>query len=374
MSNEKESNAYISADEIAQGLAVMERELLYAGLNGCRVERVQIGPDRTVVCKITPDLAQAAREARLYADVLPKLPDLYPALLDYAETADADGSRLAWLVFEDAGVVTHTFNEQAMAELIGYMAQWHAVPTEGVLLGSERGQKPDYEEIVADLLTELGWNWRGGPTAGAMEREAGAHRSAVAGAAASVTNRPGTNVADASEPAGEARGDGYSEPLVFGLPEHLVLRVYGQMKQQPPVIVYRLSHGDLHAGNFGTADDGTLKVLDWEHVHRNSPYWDLYHALDMSHPMFPRTIEDEARERLLAAYWEQAKAGSVPADREAFMREYSLFSAVFSLWMLRLIASDLEGDGGPWPRERLLRQQEETRAAFLRCAKRLQQG
>ncbi|MNG33223.1 hypothetical protein D3C84_1194310 [compost metagenome] len=53
------------------------------------------------------------------------------------------------------------------------------------------------------------------------------------------------------------------------------------------------------------------------------------------------------------------------------MREYSLFSAVFSLWMLGLIDRDLTGDSGPWPRERLLRQQEETKAAFLRCVKRL---
>ncbi|WP_164744346.1 phosphotransferase [Paenibacillus xylaniclasticus] len=329
----KQSKGSILVDSIIQGGEVEKRELLYTGLNGSRVERLMIDPGSMVVCKITPDLAQAAREAHIYENVLPFLPDVYPALLDYTETTKEDGSVWAWLLYEDVGTLDHTFNEAATAKLISCMAKWHAVPTEGLKLGSGRGHKPNYEEMAADLLMELGWSWRGTPAA-----EAGAQAS---------------------------------EPLIFGLPEHLVLRMYGQMKQQPPVIVYRLCHGDLHAGNFGTASGGKLYVLDWEHVHRNSPYWDLYHALDMSHPMFPRTIGEDAWERLLTAYWEQADKGSVPAEREAFMREYCLFSAVFSLWMLRLIDSDLAASDGPWPRELLLRQQEETRCAFLRSAKRL---
>jgi|GEM_PF-558657 len=337
MSDGNESKRNLIVDGIMREEAVLKRELLYTGLNGSRAERIRTEKDGTFVCKITPDRAQAAREARAYADILPLLPmpTIYPALLDYFETTDEEGNALAQLLYEDVGALDHSFDERAAVELIGYMAHWHAVPTEGLPLGAERGHKPDYEEIVADLLTELGWNWRGGQAAAQSEE-----------------NRS-------------------SEPLVFGLPEHLVLRVYDQMKRQPPVIVYRLSHGDLHPGNFGQTEDGSLKVLDWEHVHRNSPYWDLYHALDMSHPMFPRTIGEGAWERLLILYWEKAKTGNVPADRSAYMREYGLFSAVFSLWMLRLIDGDLAGDDGPWPRERLLRQREETRAAFLRCAKRI---
>ena len=59
-----------------------------------------------------------------------------------------------------------------------------------------------------------------------------------------------------------------------------------------------LSHGDLHLGNYA-AVNGQVKVLDWEHAHLNSRYWDLYHVIDLSHPIFPKEMTTNIRERLL---------------------------------------------------------------------------
>jgi hypothetical protein len=133
-----------------------------------------------------------------------------------------------------------------------------------------------------------------------------------------------------------------------------------------------LSHGDLHAGSYGRSADGSLVVHNWVHVHRNSPYWDLYHMLDMPSPTVVRTLDDAAWERLLAAYWQQAGESVVPAEQEAFLREYSLFSAVFSLWVLQEIERKLAAsDGEAHVRERLLLEQNAAAAAFRRCAERV---
>ncbi|MWC29443.1 hypothetical protein [Paenibacillus sp. MMS18-CY102] len=416
---------YIAADGTVRDDRIARRELLYSGPKGSTVERLYLMSGGSVVLKTTAGIAQAAREAKVYGKVVAALaaPSICPQLLAYGEAIADESASLpdsspesglgpeaaigavleltsnaalpcedtqrAWLVYEDVGELDHRFSEGAALELIGHMARWHALPTGAMALGPERGQKPDYVEMAADLLTELGWDWRG-----------------------SVTSADTGNAHEASE-----------EPLVFGVAESLVLRVCNAMKQAPPVIVYALCHGNLHAGNYGTADrrgtcsygvdvstalpvnaappagsnaispvshnaktqatsdnaslsaagaSGKLRVLGWGHVHRNSPYWDLHHAIDMAHPLFPRQVDDAAWERLLTAYWEQAAEGLVPKKLEAFLREYSLFSAVFSLWMLRLIEQDLAAsEGGPWTKEQLLRQREETREAFRRCAGRV---
>ncbi|WP_040714214.1 phosphotransferase [Paenibacillus curdlanolyticus] len=344
---------YIAADGTVREDRLAGRKLLNSGQGGSRVERLYLLSGERVVWKATTDTSQAAREAGVYERVLPVLSAasglLYPQLIAHG-LADAGAepsaeTQRAWLVYEDVGELNHTVSEQALLELIGQMARWHALPTGDLALGPERGQLPDYVEQAADLLTELGWSWRGSAVPAERGKDAGAS----------------------------------DEPLVFGVAESLVLRVVEAMKQEPPVIVYALCHGDLHAGNFGLVDGdannsastGRLRVVGWGHVHRNSPYWDLYHAIDMAHPLFPRYVGDAEQERLLTAYWEQAAEGLVPKKRESFLREYSLFSAVCSLWMLRQIEQELAAASGSWTKEQLLGQRDETRAAFRRCAGRV---
>ena len=125
-----------------------------------------------------------------------------------------------------------------------------------------------------------------------------------------------------------------------------------------------LTHGDLHIGNFAIVDN-ELKILDWEHTHLNLPHWDLYHLIDMSHPLFPKKITSPLRERILESYLGQVE---YEVDREAFINEYYLFASVFSIWMILLIQKDLVENGGKWSAVQLNTQLEETVSSLQQCA------
>ena len=98
-----------------------------------------------------------------------------------------------------------------------------------------------------------------------------------------------------------------------------------------------LSHGDLHLGNFAVVNN-KMMVLDWEHTHLTTPFWDLYYLIDLSHPTFPKKMTSEVRNRILHVYVEASNLEGNEAD---FLREYHLFSSAFSVWMCFLIMKDL---------------------------------
>ncbi|GMK40354.1 hypothetical protein PCCS19_34100 [Paenibacillus sp. CCS19] len=317
--NEMNISSVLAADGSIREDAIVRRDLLGREDSGVVVERLVLQEQgMSVVRKTTPNAALAAREAGLYAEVLPLLPSVYPRLL--ASVIAEDGS-VSSLIYEDVCAIDHRYDEQLAVELIGHMARWHAIKATGLKLDGERGPRPDYEELAAELIMALGWSWR---------------------------------------PDEDER--------LFGVEAGLVKRVYDQAKQQPPVIKYVLSHGDLHAGSYGRSAAGTLVVTNWAHLHRNSPYWDLYHLLDMPSSTVPHLIEDAAWDRLLTAYWQQAGEGIVPAEQAAFMREYSLFSAVFSFWQLQEIERKLAASEDEEHRVRLMKERELAASAFRRCA------
>lgn len=322
--NEWNIQPFLAADGTIREDAIVQRISLGGETDGIVIERLMLQePETAVIRKTTTNTTQAAREAALYADALPKLPAIYPRLLAHA-SSEEQGT--ASLVYEDASAIDHRFDEPLAVELIGHMARWHAMPTAGLPLGSERGPRPDYEELAAELIMTLGWSWR-----------------------------PAEN------------------ENVLGMDAALVKRVYDLAKQQPPVIKYVLSHGDLHAGSYGRSEAGTLVVANWAHMHRNSPYWDLYHMLDYPSQAqaVPRWIDDATWERLLAAYWNQAGEGIVPTEKAAFLREYCLFAAVFSFWVLQELERQLAAGEEEERDERLLQERGLAAAAFQRCAERL---
>jgi hypothetical protein len=109
-------------------------------------------------------------------------------------------------------------------------------------------------------------------------------------------------------------------------------------------------------------------VLDWEDVHLNSRLWDLYHVIDLSHPLFPKTVTPAARARLLEHYMYEVARQSGTNLKASFKRHYYLFSALYSLWLLNLIQSDITRNDGTWPLERLKLQLQETADSFIQCA------
>ncbi|MGG1641630.1 hypothetical protein ACIFQM_10110 [Paenibacillus sp. NRS-1782] len=122
-------------------------------------------------------------------------------------------------------------------------------------------------------------------------------------------------------------------------------------------------------------------VLDWEHAHLNTPLWDVYHLIDMSHPLFPRRMTSDLRICLLDRYLEQLELLGAGLERGAFMQEYGMFAVVFSLWMLLLIESDLRRigtklhiNGDKWSKEQLEAQRGEALACLNQCAAMLEWG
>ncbi|AFH66288.1 phosphotransferase family protein [Paenibacillus caseinilyticus] len=292
---------------------ILRREILYTGMNGKQVERFYVSPSESYVFKPLTHNGQSGRERWVYDQVLQSLPPIYPRLL--ARSADEAGED-GWLIFEDMGPMQHTFREDIVLRVAEEMAGWHASPAEKWIEAPLKGHKPSIEEMTGDLLRSQ----------------------------------------DVLPPLVAA------EPAAAELLQGLLDRLESWEWSRKRV----LSHGDLHLGNYALMN-GRLIVLDWEHAHLNIPYWDLYHLVDLSHPLFPKQVTEEMREKALETYL--GCTGAPPLERAGFKREYYLFSAVFSLWMLRLIAGDLQRESGPWSRAELEQQREETLESFIQCAR-----
>jgi hypothetical protein len=288
---------------------VVRKQTLHIGNNGKPVERIWLSETESYIRKPLTNDAQNGLERWVYEHVLPTLPPVYPRLVGRSPgTKGEDG----WLLFEDLGPLDHSFRESEARELMRRVAEWHRLPTGQWADAPLKGPKPKVEKMLEELRDQ------------ARERE-------------------------------ERRWLDEAAERMRGTGEWWRRQV--------------LSHGDLHPGNFAVAN-GQVRVLDWEHAHLNSPYWDLYHAIDLSHPLHPRgSIEVSVRARLLDAYAEKARrlGDSLLPERETFHREYRLFAAVSSLWMLKLIEKDLRENRGVWPIDRLRAQQRETLSVWEQC-------
>jgi len=308
----------ILPDGSLDGRLIARREALYTGMNGSSVERLRLTVGGSCIFKPLTNDGQWGAELWVYKHVLPYFPPLYPRLL--AASINSQEGR-HWLLFEDLGSLDHSFREETAIELMQHIAWWHAFPTGGLLNGPLQGPKPPIEMLAADLISDE------------------------------------ENVLRTGEELG-----------VEAIHLQAVLNILkrGEMPFEHEKV---LSHGDLHAGNYAMSD-GRLIVLDWEHMHLNSPFWDLYHVLDMSHPTFPGTMTPPVREKLLEAYAAQRKQHGCKQDTELFQKDYALYAAVFSLWMLRLIEGDIRRGSALWPLPALIRQRQETVASLSQCLER----
>jgi thiamine kinase-like enzyme len=238
-----------------------------------------------------------SQEIWIYQHVLRLFPPIYPQIVEFE--ASSAGSEEGWALFEDLGPLRHEYRLEWAEQVVRLTAWWHALPPESIQGASSlKGLKPGFPQMLQELLA------------------------------------PGNNRRELAFLARAERAN-LSDELVF-------------------------THGDLHVGNYAFAR-GQIYILDWEHAHLNSRYWDLYHLIDLSHPLYPRTtITASWRTRLLHAYLEQSARLGVRLDSAAFFSEYGLFASVFSLWMLSLMEKDKLGAGGPWSYEQLERQSMET--------------
>ncbi|KRE43265.1 phosphotransferase family protein [Paenibacillus sp. Soil522] len=295
---------------------IWKRETLYKGMNGSCVERIYVTPSDTMIFKPLTNNDQIGKEAWVYEQILSALPPINPKMLARSQPHNFS---VNWILFEDLGHLTHTFEEDTAIALLSYIAEWHALPVTHLHHAPLQGPKPSAEAIRVELLLQ--------------------------------DRLPCKST--------------FQRPSISAPVRSALLALLRQESFAADELV--LSHGDLHLGNYA-AVNGQVKVLDWEHAHLNSRYWDLYHVIDLSHPIFPKEMTTNIRERLLNRYLELSGQNGHLMNAPMFRRRYYLFSCLFSLWMLKLIANDIHANNGIWPFDQLKKQLQETTANLMQCA------
>jgi hypothetical protein len=76
----------------------------------------------------------------------------------------------------------------------------------------------------------------------------------------------------------------------------------------------------------------------------------------------------DIRERLLDHYLELSAQYGKRIDPRSFKHGYYLFASLYSLWMLRLIASDIRANKGIWPLNQLEQQHIEASSNLRQVA------
>ncbi|KAB2338052.1 phosphotransferase [Cytobacillus depressus] len=296
---------------------IHRKENIYLGMNGRYVERFYLNPTESYIYKPLTNEAQMGKEVWMYHHLLLNLPPIFPKIVAYSIDESSDQN---WIIFEDLGAIQHQFNKELAVNVINLMTAWHSLPPEILINHSLKGPKPPIEEIVEFLFLNKN----------KVEDVIAQHH----------------------------------------IPDQLLNTIFTMLDRHEFPNKQVISHGDLHQGNYGMAGERVV-ILDWEHAHVNSPYWDLYHLLDISHPDFSKELNKEWRNQLLDHYLDKMNFPSKMKLRFHFKQMYYLFSAAFSIWMLLLIQNDLEKNAAKWSKERLTRQKTETISNLIQCGEEL---
>ncbi|MBO0958495.1 phosphotransferase [Neobacillus sp. MM2021_6] len=294
---------------------ILNKEPIYKGMNGRMVERFYLRANESYIFKPLTNDGQLGKEVWIHEHVLTLFPAIFPKILSYSIS---DAPERNWMILEDLGPLVHEFRVDTALGVVKWVAWWHSLPLENVGDMPRAGLKPQFQELITEI---------------------------------------------------RRRKDEFLQ-LGPGIESELIEYIYSLLDRVIFSEKRVLSHGDLHAGNFAVVK-GRIMILDWEHTHINLPYWDLYHLLDMSHPLYSKKMTAPLRDVILSAYLDQVE---FEVDREAFFKEYYLFAAVFSIWMILLIQKDLQGNGGKWSAVQLHAQLEETVSSLRQCAEALWNG
>jgi thiamine kinase-like enzyme len=295
---------------------VASREILYTSPGGKAVERFTFDDGtvrRSFIFKPLTNDGLAGREDWVQRYLLPLVPLRFPRMLSISDTRDPDRY---WSFFEDLGTLSHRHDAGVLTRAAELVRRLHRLPP-SLLTEPFSPQKPLLAEVADCVIV---------------------HNERLA------------------------------ELLVrFGMPVTVVdglvrLLLEGLASFEDETVI---CHGDLHMGNVAEKD-GEIIILDWEHVHLNSIYWDLFNLLDMTHPDFRRTMSPATRVAVLDAYLTERRSEGWQGDALRFCRHYYFYAAMYAAWMLLLIEDDLAA--GRWNPEGLTAQRSETFAALESCA------
>jgi hypothetical protein len=296
---------FVSANGTLDNKKIMKSEKLYQGTNGRFVERFYISPSESYIFKPLTNESQIGKELWVYENILTQFPPIYPRILAHSRSSRPDTN---WMILEDLGKLRHVFEGELVLRVVKWVGWWHRFPIKHLANVGLKGPKPMISEITRTIFSE----------------EEKLLRILI---------------------------DNEMDPNIL----KLLHQTLHETKLDTDLV---LSHGDLHLGNYAYSQD-SIVVLDWEHAHLNLPYWDLYHLLDLTHPVYPKWPSSEIRVKALEMYLNEF-GEEEHRDRALFKQHYFLFSIIFSLWVLLLIEKDLERNDTKWTMEQLERQKRET--------------
>ncbi|WP_342571354.1 aminoglycoside phosphotransferase family protein [Paenibacillus sp. FSL R5-0749] len=320
--DEMDAYSWVTPEGMLNDHYITSREQLYKGMNGRYVERFTVPTGGSYIFKPLTNPAQHGRERWMYERVMSGLPPIYPQLVATSDPTTAPAQ--SWMIYEDLGQLVHDSQEVTMLNTAVHMAMWHALPVTEWSELPRVGQKPSIRTMLDELQM---------------------HIQSVDDLLSTLDMRLSSSD--------------------WNMIAALILTA----EEELPTV---LCHGDLHPGNLAEVD-GRLVVLDWEHAHLNTPLWDMYHLVDLSHPLFPRTVTPALRERVIDIYLDKLESLGVQIERDSLAAWYNAYAIVFSLWMLRLIDGDLRSEECVWPKEQLNNQWLETTATLEQCMKQMRE-
>jgi aminoglycoside/choline kinase family phosphotransferase len=284
----------ISVDGTLNLEQLLYRQPMYRGRNGRVVERIHISTPQgtqSYIFKPLTNPSNMGKEQWVHHSLLADTAIPSPQLLAASEDLVPE---TFWTIFEDLGDLNHHLSDHDYLAAARLIPLWHVIPIEKVP-ETYCGDKPSLMQVIASIKQ----NWV---------------------KVSSSLQLVKLNLQQINQ--------------LFSIVDSAK-----DLAEQEMVI----SHGDLCFGNIGMVS-GKMYVLDWEFVHRNFVFWDLYCLLDMTHPLVRKTINNKLREQVLSAYLEEREALGLKSLHASFKTDYLKFSTVYSIWMLLLIEQDLQAN------------------------------
>lgn len=291
---------------------ILNKESIYTAKSGRNVERFIYQGESYIYKPCSAEAAIRERWAQQY--LIPSIKGVKTShLLASGGTQDP---MLGWIIYEDLGTLTHCDNADDIIRAARIISSWHRLPTDWVPQGV-RGHSPYYTEVLNSISTQS------------------------------------ENVNSMLVAKGVASSD--------------ISNWWAQLPSGKRLIqdLQAVSHGDYYPLNIAFRDQQSI-VLDWEYVHVNSVYWDLYSLMDITSHRYARTpLSFPDREAALYQYWTGMESFNQNILYNDFIQGYYIFASVYSVWILTLIEADLRQSTVSL--DALRRQQQESLMVFLQC-------
>lgn len=313
-------SAFIRPDGSLGGRSVRRRETIYQTLSGKRVERFY-DHERSYIYKPL-HAAVSLRELWASEHVAPRLSGITIPHIVAASAMRESAAASPWLIYEDLGELQHGRHAQDIIEAAGWIPEWHLLPLE-IIPEAFSGHTPRH-----DCILESVQETKGGLYARLIDVELAAVQA-------------------------------WMERI-------------DDLESRIPALTV-VSHGDYHPLNIAF-NRGERIVLDWEFIHRNHPYWDLYSLMDITSFRYDKVeLTHDEREQALRRYWQQLQEGLSrhadalwrELDEGAFIRGYYWYASLYSAWIAGLIEQDLVE--GRIAAQLLYKQKEQTSKVFADC-------